>query len=100
MRVFDSKNENALKGMLWFLLLFPAQDNVIALLSRVVQMGYRKIAGVGANSTHLAKAAIYVLLQRGDVGIQALQHLKKTLSYDIAKNAIQKALDGMAEKTE
>lgn len=96
MRVFDSKNENTLKGMLWFLLLFPAQDNVIALLSRAVQMGYRKIAGIGANSTNVANVAIYVLLQHGDVGIQALQALKKRLPYDIAQNAIQKALDSVA----
>lgn len=97
MRVFDSKNENTLKGVLWFLLLLPVQQEVIALLSRVVQIGYRKIAGIGANSTNLANAAIYVLLQQGESGRQALHDLYEHLSYDIAKNAIQKALDSVGE---
>lgn len=100
MRIFDSKNENTLKGVLWFLLLLPTQPEVIALLSRVVQIGYRKIAGIGANSTNLANTAIYVLLQHGESGRQALHDLYGHLSYDIAKNAIQKALDSVGEHTE
>ncbi len=100
MRVFDSKNENTLKGMLWFLLLLPAQEDVIALLQRVVQIGFRKITGIGANSTNLANAAIYILLQQGEDGIRALQDLYATLSYDVAQNAIQKTLASVGKKTQ
>lgn len=100
MRALDSKNENTLKGVLWFLLLLPTQEDVIALLSRVVQMGYRKIAGIGANSTNLANAAMYVLLQQGERGIQALRDLYRDLSYDVAQHAIQKVLNSVEGNTQ
>lgn len=94
-RPFDSKNENTIKGLLWFAILLPTEPKLLEVLTTFCRFCYHKISGVGATSGALGTVTIYVLSQHGQQGIEQLEDLQHSLKYDAAQTAIQKALESI-----
>lgn len=95
---FNVKNENTLKAMLWFSQLqHSRQDELLNILTRVSELCYRKISGIGATNAVIGGVALNALARRGLAGLAKLSFLQKKIRYELGQKVIRKALNDAAE---
>lgn len=98
-RPFDSKNENTIKGLLWFgLFLQTQQKEFLELVTRFAQFCYRKIYGVGAASAVIGNICLFVLSKKGFDGLGKLSFLQKKIRYELGQKVIRQALTEAAQE--
>jgi hypothetical protein len=96
-RPFNSKNENTLKGIVWFQQFQKTrQDELLNVLTLMSEYCYRKIAGVGATSAVLGGVCLHALAQHGLTGLAKLSFLQKKIRYELGQKVIRKALNEAA----
>lgn len=98
-RPFDSKNENTLKGLLWFGLFVQAQQKeFLELVTKFAQFCYRKIYGVGAASAVVGNICLFILSKKGFDGLAKLSFLQKKIRYELGQKVIRQALTEAAQE--
>ncbi|WP_445535910.1 DUF4132 domain-containing protein [Acinetobacter sp. G18] len=98
-RPFDSKNENTLKGLLWFGLFLPnEQKEFLELVTQFAQFCYRKIYGVGAASAVVGNICLFILSKKGFAGLAKLSFLQKKIRYELGQKVIRQALNDVAQE--
>lgn len=98
-RPFDSKNENTIKGLLWFgLFLQTQQKEFLELVTKFAQYCYRKIYGVGAASAVVGNICLFVLSKKGFDGLGKLSFLQKKIRYELGQKVIRQALTEAAQE--
>lgn len=97
-RPFDTKNENTLRGVLWFSQFQQHQQaELLSLLSGFSQFCWRKIEGVGAASAVIGGVCLNLLAQRGLAGLAKLSFLQRKIRYELGQKQIRKALNEAAQ---
>lgn len=97
-RPFSAKNENTIKGMLWFSLLLTApQPQLLDALTQFSLFCYRKIQYIGATSMVVGNVCLYVLSQKGFDGLSKLSFLQKKIRYELGQKIISTALSEAAQ---
>ncbi|MEQ1344222.1 DUF4132 domain-containing protein [Acinetobacter seifertii] len=98
-RPFSSKNENTIKGLLWFgLFIQTQQKEFLELVTKFAQYCYRKIYGIGAASSVIGNICLFILSKKGFDGLAKLSFLQKKIRYELGQKVIRQALNDAAQE--
>jgi len=94
----DEDNSNLVKGLVWVGSMLPA-DGVARDIKSLAIYCFRKVPNVGAVSTKVGNACVYVLGQLpGLDSVAMLNELNQKVKYPSARRLIEKALDQAATR--
>ena len=92
----DENNSDLVKGLVWIASLLPA-DGVARDIKSLAIYCFRKVPNIGAVSTKVGNACVYVLGQLpGLDSVSMLNELNQKVKYPSARRLIEKALDQAA----
>lgn len=90
-------NTDLIKALIWMAILFQG-DRLTAFLGRFCETCYKKVPGWGARSMKLGNACLYALGQMGERGVAELVRVRGRMKYVQARQQLEKALAGAAER--
>ncbi|MDH5558223.1 MAG: hypothetical protein OEZ03_12775, partial [Alphaproteobacteria bacterium] len=90
-------NADMLKGMIWAAAQIGG-DSLAVAIGRFCETCYKKVPGWGARSMKLGNACLYALGQMGERGVAELVRVRGRMKYVQARQQLEKALTGAAER--
>ncbi len=95
----DDNNSHLVKGLVWIASLVPPEQ-VAREIKLLAIYCFRKIPGIGAVSTRVGNACVYVLGQMpGLESVAALNELNQKIKYPSARKLVEKALNEAAARS-
>lgn len=90
-------NSDLIKGLIFMATLVPG-DRLSVFLGRFCEACYKKVPGWGARSMKLGNACLNALGQMGERGVAELVRVRGRMKYVQAREQLEKALSGAAER--